>query len=176
MSGVILIRHGPKRERLHPLEQTPLSEEGIAQVTEFAKSWDGPVPSRILSSPIDRCMQTASLINGTDSWGLEVQVSRLLGNPGAFVMDSRVVSRQLKGLDDDGAMRFFREHIEGKQKEGMASLADGSKALLAAFAEGSVEGLVLAVSHDVIISALAAHLSIRDYGWPDPLCGLTIRF
>lgn len=175
-SGLLLIRHGPKRERIHPLEQTPLSEKGIAQVIQFAESWDGPTPSRVLTSPIDRCTQTASLIAETNSWAREVQESRLLGDPGPFVIDSQEVSRQLKGMDDDAAMNFFREHIEGEPKAGMASLADGSRALLAEVADGVGIGLVLAVSHDVIISALAAHLSILDYGWPDPLCGLTIRF
>ena len=36
--------------------------------------------------------------------------SRLLGDPGPFVIDSKAVSDQLEGLDDQGTMDFFREH------------------------------------------------------------------
>ena len=120
--GLLIMRHGPKKKRIHPLEQTPLSESGIRQVLEFAEAWDGPIPCRVFTSPIDRCVQTASIIIQTNHWKQAVQESRLLGDPGPFVIDSKVVSRQLEGLDDDGAMGFFREHIEGKAKTGKARL------------------------------------------------------
>lgn len=174
--GLLLIRHGPKKKRIHPLEQTPLSENGIEQVLQFAEAWDGPIPSRVFTSPIDRCVHTASIIIETNHWKQGLQESRLLGDPGPFVIDSKVVSRQLEGLDDDDAMGFFRDHIDGAAKPGMASLADGAAKLLKELIGTHTDGLVLAVSHDVIISALAAHLGIHDEGWPEPLCGLTIRF
>ena len=174
--GLLLIRHGPKKKRNHPLEQTNLSEDGFRQVLEFAEAWDGPIPSSVFTSPIHRCLQTASIIIQTNHWEQAVHESRLLGDPGPFVIDSKVVSHQLEGLDDDGTTGFFREHIEGAAKPGMASIAEGSAALLEEVLGTQTDGLVLAISHDVIISALAAHLGIDDYGWPDPLCGLVIRF
>ena len=174
--GLLLIRHGPKKKRIHPLEQTPLSGNGIKQVQQFADAWDGPVPGRVFTRPINRCVQTASIIIQTNHWMQAVQESRLLGDPGPFVIDSKVVSRQLEGLDDDGVMGFFREHIDGIAKPGMALLADGSAALLKELVGSHTQGLVLAVSHDVIISALAAYLGLQDGGWPEPLCGLVIRF
>lgn len=173
--GLLFIRHGPKKKRIHPLEQTTLSEDGIRQVLQFAEAWDGPIPCRVFTSPIDRCVQTASIIIQTNHWKQALHESRLLGDPGPFVIDSKVVSRQLEGLDDEGAMGFFQEHIDGTAKPGMASLADGSAALLKELVESHTEGLVLAVSHDVIISALAAHLGVHDGEWPEPLCGLIIR-
>ena len=173
--GLLLIRHGPKKKRIHPLEQTTLSEDGILQVLQFAEAWDGPIPKMVFTSPIDRCAQTASIIVQTNHWKQAVHESRLLGDPGPFVIDSKLVSHQLEGLDDDGAMGFFQEHIDGTTKPGMASLADGSAALLKEFVESRTGGLVLAISHDVIISALAAHLGVHDGEWPEPLCGLVIR-
>ena len=174
--GLLLLRHGPKKKRNHPLEQTNLSEDGIRKVLQFADMWDGPVPCRVFTSPIDRCVQTASIIIQTNHWKQAVHESRLLGDPGPFVIDSKVVSRQLEGLNDEGVMDFFQEHIDGAAKPGMASIAEGSAALLEEVLGTQTGGLVLAISHDVIISALAAHLGIDDYGWPDPLCGLVIRF
>lgn len=174
--GLLLIRHGPKKKRIHPLEQTTLSEGGIQQVLQFAEAWDGPIPCRVLTSPIERCVQTASIIAQTNQWEQAVHESRLLGDPGPFVIDSKAVSDQLEGLDDHGTMDFFREHINGTAKPGMASLADGSSALLKELVESHTEGLVLAVSHDVVISALAVHLGLNDGGWPEPLCGLVFRF
>lgn len=174
--GLLLIRHGPKKKRIHPLEQTTLSEDGIRQVLQFAQAWDGPIPSRVVTSPIERCVQTASIITQTNHWEQAVHESRLLGDPGPFVIDSKAVSDQLEGLDDQGTMDFFREHIHGTAKPGMASLAGGSSALLRELVESHTEGLVLAVSHDVIISALAAHLGLYDDEWPEPLCGLVIKF
>lgn len=174
--GLLLLRHGPKKQRIHPLEQTTLSEDGIREVLKFAEVWDGPIPSSVFTSPIDRCVQTASIIIQTNHWEQAVHESRLLGDPGPFVIDSKVVSRQLEGLDDDGVMGFFREHIEGTDKPGMATLEEGSEALLKELVEPNTEGLVLAVSHDVIISALAAHLGVFDGEWPEPLCGLVIQF
>ena len=174
--GLLFIRHGPKKKRIHPLEQTTLSEDGIRQVLQFAEAWDGPIPCRVFTSPIDRCVQTASIIIQTNHWKQALHESRLLGDPGPFVLDSKVVSRQLEGLDDDGAMGFFREHIEGTDKAGMASLEDGSAGLLKELVGSRTEGLLLAVSHDVIIAALAAHLGIHYYEWPKPLCGIVIQF
>ena len=174
-NGLLLLRHGPKKKRNHPLEQTNLSEDGIRQVLEFAEAWDGPIPCKVITSPIERCVLTASIIVQTNHWEQAVHESRLLGDPGPFVIDSKVVSHQLEGLDDDGAMGFFQEHINGTTKPGMASLADGSAALLKEFVESHTGGLVLAISHDVIISALAAHLGVHDGEWPEPLCGLVIR-
>ena len=174
--GLLLLRHGPKKKRNHPLEQTNLSEDGIRQVLEFAEAWDGPIPSIVFTSPIDRCLQTASIIIQTNHWEQAVHESRLLGNPGPFVVDSKVVSRQLEGLDDDGAMGFFREHIEGTDKPGMATLEEGSEALLKELVEPLTGGLVLAVSHDVIIAGVAAYLGVHDGVWPEPLCGLVIQF
>ena len=173
--GLLLIRHGPKKKRIHPLEQTSLSVEGIRQVLQFAEAWDGPIPSRVLTSPIERCVQTASMIIQTNHWSQAVHESRLLGDPGPYVIDSKAVSDQLEGLDEHGTMDYFREHINGTTKPGMASLADGSAAILNELVGSHTEGLVLAVSHDVIISALAAHLGVCDGGWPEPLCGLFIR-
>ena len=49
--GLLLIRHGPKKKRIHPLEQTTLSEDGIRQVLQFAQAWDGPIPSRVAWGP-----------------------------------------------------------------------------------------------------------------------------
>ena len=31
--------------------------DGIRQV-QFAQAWDGPIPSRVVTSPIERCVQT----------------------------------------------------------------------------------------------------------------------
>jgi len=175
-NGLLLLRHGPKKKRNHLLEQTNLSEDGIRQVLEVAEAWDGPIPCRVLTSPIERCVLTASIIVQTNHWEQSVHESRLLGDPGPFVIDSKLVSRQLEGLDDDGAMNFFREHIEGTAKPGMASLGDGSAGLLKELVGSRTEGLLLAVSHDVIIAALAAHLGIHYDEWPKPLCGIVIQF
>ena len=173
--GLLLLRHGPKKKRNHPLEQTNLSEDGIRQVLEFAEAWDGPIPSSVFTSPIDRCVQTASIIIQTNHWEQAVHESRMLGDPGPFVIDSEVVSRQLEGLDDDRTMGFFHEHIEGTDKPGMATLEEGSKALLKELVEPLTGGLVLAVSHDVIIAGVAAYLGVHDGEWPEPLCGLVIQ-
>jgi broad specificity phosphatase PhoE len=77
--GLLLLRHGPKKKRNHPLEQTNLSEDGIRQVLEFAEAWDGPIPSSVFTSPIDRCLQTASIIIQTNHWEQAVHESRFEG-------------------------------------------------------------------------------------------------
>ena len=173
--GLLLIRHGPKKSGFIPWNKRP------SQKTEFDKCCSSPRrgwphPQQGGHKSIERCVQTASIITQTNHWEQAVHESRLLGDPGPFVIDSKAVSDQLEGLDDQGTMDFFREHIHGTAKPGMASLAGGSSALLRELVESHTEGLVLAVSHDVIISALAAHLGLYDDEWPEPLCGLVIKF
>jgi len=175
ITGILIIRHGPKVTRKHPLESTPLSKDGIMEVKNFANHWKGPIPNRVTSSPIDRCMDTASIINTDLDWNMQIEQNKLLGSHGAYIHNARAVGNQLSELNEYDTMQFFREHINGEEKEGMYSIEEGSKRLLTDLEKFCDFGLTLAVSHDVIISALGHYLGISCMKWPEPLEGLMIQ-
>ena len=175
LSGILLIRHGPREASIDALDSTPLSEFGVAKVEEFAREWLSATPAVIISSPVGRCIRTAEIIRDLKGWELDVIRNRILGAHGPFVVNSKLVSNQLSELDSDGARELFMSHMSGESIPGMRSVEEGANLLLQELVSSLDEGLCLAITHDVIIAAFSTAFGLNPNRLPEPLEGVIIE-
>ncbi len=151
----------------------PITPEGASLARKLGQHI-GPRIRTLHASPLTRCMQTAAAL-GTGA-GVEVPVvpDRLLGDPGAYVIDGSEAWKVWKGLghvwtvawmvsgsgflpgmaEPDAAARFLVQH--------MFRIARGRP------------GLHVFVTHDSLVTATAARMSgrhLRRADWPAYLDG-----
>ncbi len=173
--GLLILRHGPRSGGKFPSEDVPLSPEGAESVRESALKWKNfPGPDGLLSSPLERCRETAEILNTVCDWDREIVESRLLGGHGAFVIDSRALGSQLSMLSDSKGRDLFISHMKGENVAGMRPLAEGSRLILDELYPASNTELVIAISHETIIAAVGAYLGDDPTNWPEPMCGLHV--
>ena len=173
--GLLILRHGPRSGGKFPRESEPLSTEGAESVTQLALKWkNSSRPNRLLSSPLERCLETAEILNTVCDWNQRIVESRLLGGHGAFVVDSRALGSQLSRLSDGEGRNLFISHMRGEDVAGMRDLAEGSKLILDELYPASKAELVIAISHETIIAALGAYLGDDPTKWPEPMSGVHV--
>jgi phosphohistidine phosphatase SixA len=82
---------------------------------------------RLFSSPVQRCVDTASLIAEGAGCDAQVTVTTMLGMPGTYVIDEREVDRHLAVM---GLHRFAVEWVNGRIRPGHGAGAAGGQALM----------------------------------------------
>lgn len=119
------------------------------------------------SSPLLRCTQTAELTAQGAGVQLPVRTDVMLGDPGVLVVDAEIARANWQRLGNSGVMS--RLQTTAAAMPGMLSGQEGARLLLehARGVVGSVPGVHLFVSHDVMIAAAAAHLAAEG-GVGDP--------
>ena len=173
--GLLIIRHGPRSGGKFPREGEPLSTEGAESVRQLALKWENsPRPNHLISSPLERCLETAEILNTACGWNQRIVESRLLGGHGAFVVDSRALGSQLSKLSDSEGRNLFISHMRGENVAGMRNLAEGSRLILDELYPASKTELVVAISHETIIAALGAYLGDDPTKWPEPMSGVHV--
>lgn len=139
-----------------------------------------------LSSPISRCVDTASLMlqgiqstQNTDTTLLTIEQHNLLVEPGSFVLDIAQAGPHFKR---QGALRFINCFLR-QQLPGMKLPVMGAQDILRLLFEHLPQQdnrLLLAVSHDTILAALFAIMHVRttinQQDWPDMMEGAFIWF
>ena len=169
--GCLLLRHSD-REIISVGEVGPdarLTDRGERRALALAKALQSPI-GWALSSPLHRCVRTATLISQTSP-----EISKLLGAPGAFVVDEDLGGQVFA---ENGAEMVVRTHISGRTWGCLRSVEEGARLLLGEIGERTMAStaLGLAVSHDAIvmpvISWLTGHRFASD--WLDPLDGVMI--
>ena len=186
-AGILLIRHGPREPGPFPRHDVPLTDEGMEQTRRLGLSWKGsvtgsepdsepaPSPACVLTSPVLRNRQTAALLVESAGWEVPVYDSNMLGNNGPFVVDPAAVKGLVKAAREEGEHDFLHRHIAGVKILGMLHRDVGVQRLLSDLRFfGGVEDLVVAISHDYIISSVLAHFGQDPDPWPEPLCGVVI--
>lgn len=147
--------------------------------------------SACLSSPIPRCVDTASEMlkgaqlsntasksTGTD-FNLNIDQHNLLVEPGSFVLDIAQAGPQFKQY---GALKFINLFLN-HQLSGMKMPVEGAQDILRLLfdcAPQQKNGLLLAVSHDTILSALfsvmAGQVKVERKDWPQMMEGAFLWF
>ena len=89
------------------------------------------------------------------------------------MVDSETVNQLKKNRND---LNFLHRHIAGEDVAGMLHRDAGSRALIIDLHRRLKSGMLLAISHDSIISAILAFGGRKPDPWPEPLCGASIRF
>ena len=152
----LLIRHGEKVQppKENPFVDVPLTQKGIEEATRFGKLLKNKFPNEIKgvhSSPKRRCVETSeAILKGIgDLEGFET--STLLGNPGPYVIDSKVAGQSYLKIRDENIVKI---QVEGTQIDGFRDVMEGSKLLLEyVLTRKPNPGMHIFVTHDVIIAA-----------------------
>ncbi|VEN74734.1 hypothetical protein EPICR_50008 [Candidatus Desulfarcum epimagneticum] len=132
----------------------------------------------VRSSPVRRCMETASKIVSGSRQELSVTPDAMLGRPGAFICDESVSGKNWDTFGHKGVrQRLFYEDepMEGFYPPGQAALNFLKHMALHLPPKGFI---TLFVTHDIIIAAAAVrllNLESHDKIWPDFLSGLKLR-
>ncbi len=119
-----------------------------------------------ISSPIQRCIDTASLMQEGAGIGRDVGHQSLLVEPGSLVIDPNIASPLFKEI---GALNFINRFLQD-EPIGTKSAYQGGFDILSLLYHHQPEPnhLVLAVSHDTLLSAfLAVMMGVQEIDWND---------
>ena len=174
--GILLIRHGPRTSPDIPPLSAMLTKEGIAKCISLGSIIEESPPNIILSSPVQRCVDTGVRIIEGANWTLEVKHSEMLGHPGPFVIGktNQEVNKLVAFAQENDDWSFLHRHVAGEEVPGMRNRIEGTNNLLNELYP-SVDGYVMCISHDSIIAAITAALGLDPKPWPEPLEGLIIE-
>jgi broad specificity phosphatase PhoE len=173
---VLLLRHAerpsiPDGETGHDLA---LTELGRRQAFALGQRLGAHLAS-LHTSPVRRCRETANAIVAGTGSDILLHEDRRLGDPGVFVLDEVRAWGNWQRLGHQGVI----EHLVSRQDilPGMADPAVAARELLKymmAHARGSLGGLHLFVTHDIIQVATVARLlgeQLDVSRWPGYLEG-----
>lgn len=119
-----------------------------------------------MSSPIQRCIDTAILMQEGAGISRAVSHQSLLVEPGSLVVDAQEAGQIFK---DIGALNFINRFL-ANDLVGTKSPEQGGLDMLRLFYQHQPEQkhLLLAVSHDTLLSAfLAVMMGIKEIDWND---------
>ena len=167
-----------------------LTDEG----RELAQAWGrylientGRVIEQCMSSPIQRCVDTAALmIQGADqitqnanTHHIEIVEQGLLVEPGSFVLDIQQAAPYFR---QQGALGFINSFVNNAlpgMKHPITGVVDVLELIYNAHPQHS-GGLTLAVSHDTIIAAMLAVMrnqtQLEKSDWPEMMEGVFVWF
>lgn len=178
-SVVLFIRHAERPEIPHQEtgNDLKLTEEGQRQSRALGLQLGQNIKS-ISSSPIARCMETASNIKQSSESTAEIIPSKVLGDPGAYVYDETLAWNNWL---EKGSESVLSALMDSKQnppglhsvKHGTAELLEYFKPLLA-----GENGYHICVSHDVMLLPFIAHLfsvDINKVPWPGFLQAVSLE-
>jgi len=165
---IYLIRHA---EKLDNSVHAKLTDKGLRDSFLYGKNLklNNIRIDLIISSPIERCIQTAKKIS--EGYGdIEIEESTLLGNPGIFVNDG------------DSAMKIFNKYqlidimnmqLAGEDLEGFNNIDIATQKLLL-FMKNNRNN-ILYISHDAIITPFIKFIeninTIEENDIVNYLCG-----
>lgn len=153
----LLVRHSV-RDELAPGDigyARPINEVGARLAREFGEALQGRLRT-LRSSPVQRCLHTAEILREAADSSLEIVADRMLGDPGAYVVDAQLAWMNWERLGSLGIM----EHLvrTNDPLPGTAPADVGARSLvrhmLAVAADAP--GLHVFVTHDILVAATAA--------------------
>lgn len=167
---VLLLRHSV-RDYLPPGDAgytLPITEIGQQLGKELGASLSGRLRT-LRASPLLRCLQTAEALREGASTDLPIVEDRLLGDPGAYVLDGQKAWSNWLNLGHEGVMAQLVSTSEALP--GMARPDEAARYLVhQMFATaGNEPGIHVFVTHDSLVTATAARLLRQPLGvteWP----------
>lgn len=151
----VLIRHA-ERDPIaegHIGMEAKLTEAGVRNAREFGRVI-GERLAGIESSPVGRCIQTSkALLEGASSF-LSISESRLLGDPGVFVVDEAAAFENWRRFGNEGVMSLIS--TQNEPLPGMADPQQARRQLLDHILNSIQDkpGVHLFVTHDVILAGV----------------------
>lgn len=148
----------------------PLTHNGRVLATAWgrwlASNLDYSMDVDSISSPIQRCIDTAILMQEGAGIRKEISQQSLLVEPGGFVLEPEPASRIFREI---GALNFINRFLAGKLP-GTKTTQQGGLDLLKLFYTHQPQAghLMLAVSHDTLLAGfLAVMMKVPKIEWND---------
>ena len=175
-SGILLIRHGPRTSPDIPPLSAMLTPEGVEECISCGNGLSATPPIRIISSPVQRCVDTGNRINEGADWKINVTESETLGHPGPFVIGkiNEEVNKLVSHAQENDDWSFLHRHVRGEDIPGMRNRTVGATNLVKELYPRDA-GYILCISHDSIIAAIIAAFGLDPEPWPEPLEGCIIE-
>ena len=171
----IFIRHGEK-----DTVQYGLTENGKREINAFSqKLLMLEQGIQIYTSPENRCMETASIINSVvNEKETIIRCSAFLGKPGIQVRDETAYA---KLTDTMKCRNIFKEWKQGLHRDAMPSPETIRKEAMAFFTRTAIpNGITLYISQSGTVACTGYALGLVDYkadseDWVDFLDGYVLR-
>lgn len=151
----ILIRHSERNhipDGVHDIV-TPVNAQGEMIAIELGKKLRKFDRIKIISSPVERCVQTGNAIMKGFDMLTEIGFSNLLGEPGPFVFDCEVAKEHFIKMTCKAVVEIQIAH---KQLAGIRPIEEGSEMLknyiVAELQANKPNNLLVFISHDAIIA------------------------
>lgn len=178
---VVFIRHG-ERESVpsheFPRHDAPLTAKGRRE-SEAMGSLFADRLGAVRCSPVPRCVDTASAVLAGAKGTRTPVHDRLLGDPGAFVVDGDLAMSELvkRGFHLAAKQLGLGEELPGFANPDHATtqLLRLARSLLRA----EPPGVHLLVTHDLILSTMVARIrgsALEEHEWPGYLHGVAVWF
>jgi broad specificity phosphatase PhoE len=146
----------------------PITAAGVAIATELGRVLGARLKT-LHASPLVRCVQTAQALRLGAGCELPIVEDRLLGDPGAFVLDGTQAGVHWETLGHEAVM----SHIVTSEEplEGLARPREAARYLVQHMLHvaGAAPGVHVFVTHDSLITAAASRLLERPLfsdSWP----------
>lgn len=172
----LLIRHGdrdsiPEGEFGHDV---PLNQMGTIKARAFGESLQEKNITRIFTSPIFRCVQTAKLIEAGYGRDLDIIETKSLGDPGLHIAEESIAGDFLM---EHGFQEVLKRFIAGFSVPGFSN-AEKLKTNIIGFLNKNTKekGISIYISHDILIAMVRFCLDGTVYdteNWVNYLEGLT---
>lgn len=176
--GALMIRHGARHGTDVALHTDGLTPEGREQARKLGRRIGERKRIRLFASPVQRCVDTASLIAEGANSDPEVTISTMLGRPGTFVIDETAVDERLAVM---GLNKFAVEWAHGRiPAKVMAPIPQGTQALMD-WVQGNMRSnddrLDIYVGHDLFLTPVLVNYlgyDIASQGLLSFLDGFTV--
>ncbi|MBO7596796.1 MAG: histidine phosphatase family protein [Bacteroidales bacterium] len=177
--AAILIRHS-ERNKIPRGEfgtHYMLTENGVRMAEEFGTKLSDFRIVKIYTSPILRCIQTASLLKKGIGKPLEIISDHNLGDPGFHISNAEKAGKYYLSY---GAKGVFEKYIVGEKLDGLATV-NYLKTTAMDWLKSQVteSGITIFVTHDALIANFAYANGIKTYSrenWVEFLDGIVLKF
>jgi len=151
--AALLVRHAARHGRDVALHSDGLTPEGREMARKLGERICEHGRIRLFSSPIQRCVDTASLIAEGAGCDARITITTMLGMPGTYVIDEEAVDKHLAVM---GLHRFAVEWVSGRiPAKAMAPVPQGTRTLMDWVLKNmqeSEDGLDIYVGHDLFLT------------------------
>mgnify|MGYP001457919984 CR=1 FL=1 len=169
--GILMLRHGPRGGGDLPSMGEPLTDDGIEATKCVGRRWVNRMEPVVVSSPVERCLHTSQLLVEAAGWDIEILETKILGDPGPFVVDSDLLSSHHEDI-----FVSLEAHIDGASIPGMLDRDAGVERMISELLDlKGTSDVLVACTHDSIIAAVAATYGIKGDHWPFYLEGYLLK-